>query len=68
MTSQDHVGQQWLTSTQAARYLDLPSAAAVRMLVHRGTLRASGRAGRRLLFTAADLDSHGWVDAYGRST
>jgi excisionase family DNA binding protein len=57
----------WMTTEEAAAYLGLPSAAAVRMAVHRGTLRPSGRVGRQLRFTREDLDVQITSRACGRA-
>ena len=52
----ENASSRWLTTSEAARYIGLASRAALRMMIRRGRLRASGPVGRRVLFTKEDLD------------
>jgi len=45
----------YLSTAEAAAHLGM-TASALRMAIHRGHLRPTGRIGSRLLFTAVDLD------------
>jgi hypothetical protein len=44
----------FLTTEEAASYLGFSSSAAMRMAISRGTVKASARRGRRLLFRTRD--------------
>jgi excisionase family DNA binding protein len=48
--------QRWLTATEAASYLGLPSERALYQCVRRGQVKAH-RLGRRLRFRGAELDA-----------
>jgi hypothetical protein len=63
-TSNEHVpeektsgmGRRFMSTRAAAKHLGI-TAEALRMAVYRGTIRPSGRIGKRLVFSRADLDA-----------